>query len=59
MRPYDYDAFTTSLPSPYVLPAPSLKRDLADVVATLAIALGLAVAVPSAVIGLYVLVFVP
>lgn len=59
MRPFDYDAFTTSLPSPYAMPVPSLKRDLADVVATLAIAFGLAVAVPSAVIGLYVLTVIP
>lgn len=58
MRPYDYDAFMTTLPSPY-LTAPSLKRDLADVVAVLAIAAGLAVALPAFAIGLWVLTFVP
>lgn len=58
MRPFDYDAFTSTLPSPY-LTVPSLKRDLADVVAVLAIAAGICVAAPAFAIGLWVLTFVP
>lgn len=58
MPRYDYDAFTTSLPSPYMA-TPTAKTVAVDVVASLAIAISLALAVPASVIGLYVALFVP